>query len=118
MWSCLQIRLSDKITTGSKSFERVEQFTYLGTTLTNRNSMPEEIKSRLKSGNACFHSEQNLLYASLLSKNIKIKIYKIVILPVVLYGCETLSLLLREECRLLVCANRVLRGYLGLRGTR
>jgi len=75
----------------------VEQFRYLGTALTNRNSMPEEIKSRLKSGNACYHSVQNRLYTSLLSKNIKIKIYKTVILPVVLYGRGTWLLLLREE---------------------
>ena len=75
----------------------MEQFRYLGTALTNRNSMPEEIKSRLKSGNACYHSVQNRLYTSLLSKNIKIKIYKTVILPVVLYGRGTWLLLLREE---------------------
>jgi hypothetical protein len=91
---------------GNKSFERVEQFRY---------SIQEEIKSRLKSGNACYHSVQNLLYSSLLSKNIKIKIYKTVILPV---GCETWSLLLMEECKLMMCAYRVLRGYLGLRETR
>ena len=68
-----------------------------GTTLKNQNSIREEIKSRLKSGNACNHSMQNLLSSSLLSKNLKIKIY-IINLPVVLYGCETWSLTLREEC--------------------
>jgi hypothetical protein len=46
------------------------------------------IKSRLKSGNACYHSVQNLLSSSLLSKSVKIKIYRTIILPVVLYGCE------------------------------
>jgi ribosomal protein S2 len=56
------------IKVGNKSFERVGQFRYLGTTLTNQNSIHEEIKSRLKSGNACFHSVQNLLSSSLLSK--------------------------------------------------
>jgi len=59
--------------------ERVEQFKYLGTTLTNQNSMQEEIKSRLKSGNACYHSVQNLLSSSLLSKNVKIKVHRIII---------------------------------------
>jgi hypothetical protein len=47
----------------------------------------EEIKRRLNSGNACYHSVQNLLSSRLMSKNIKIRIYKTIILPVVLYGC-------------------------------
>jgi hypothetical protein len=55
----------------------------------------KEIKSRLKSGNACYHSVQNRLSSSLLSKNLKIKIYRTIILPVVLYGCETWSHKLR-----------------------
>jgi hypothetical protein len=65
-------------------------------------SVQEEIKSRLKSGNACYHSVQNLLSCSLLSKNIKIKIYRTIFLPVVLYGCETWSLSLKEEHRMRV----------------
>jgi hypothetical protein len=48
----------------------------MGTTLTNQNSIHEEIKSRLKSGNDCFHSVQDLLSPSLLSKNVKIKIHR------------------------------------------
>ena len=82
---------------------------YLGTNLTNQNSIAEEIKSRLNSGNACYHSVQNLLSSSLLSKNLKIKIYRNIILPVVLYGCETWSLTLREERKLRVFENMVLR---------
>jgi len=66
---------SHNIKTDNISFERLEQFKYLGTTLTYQNSIHEEIKSRLKSGNACYHPVQNLLSSSLLSKNIKIKIY-------------------------------------------
>jgi hypothetical protein len=73
----------------NKSFEVVEHFKYLGRTLMNRNSIQEEIKSRLKSGNACYHSVQDLLSSSLLSKNTKIMIYRTTILPVILYGCET-----------------------------
>jgi len=80
----------------NSTFERVEEFKYLGTTSTNQNSIPEEIKSRLKSRNACYHLVQNLLSSRLLSKNLKIQIYRTVILPV-LYGCETWSLTLREE---------------------
>jgi len=78
------------------SFEGVGQFKYLGTTLTNQNSVDEEIKSRFKSGNACYHSVQNILSSGLLSRNIKIKIYITVILPVVLCGCETWSLTFRN----------------------
>ena len=97
----------------NSTFERVEEFKYLGTTLTNQNSIAEEIKSRLKSGNACYHSLQNLLSSRLLSKNLKIKIYRTVILPVVLYGCETWSLTLREERKLRLFENRVLRRIFG-----
>jgi hypothetical protein len=85
----------------------------LVTTLTNQKSIQEEIKRRLKVGNPCYYLVQNLLSSSLLSKNLKIKIYRIVILPVVLYGCETWLLKLREECRLRVFENRVLRRVLG-----
>jgi len=85
----------------------------LGTTLTNQNSIQEEIKSRMKTGNAYYHSVQNLLSSSLLSKNLKIKIYRNIILPVVLYECETWSLTLREEHRLKVFGNRVLRRIFG-----
>ena len=59
-------------------------------TLTNQNSIQGEIKSRLKLGNACYYSVQNLLSSRLLSKNLKIKIYRTIMLPVILYGCETL----------------------------
>ena len=58
----------------NSSSERVGEFKYLGTTLTNQNSIQEEIKSRLNSGNACYHSVQNLVSSNLLSKNLKIKI--------------------------------------------
>jgi len=99
----------------NRSIERVEEFKYLGTTLTNTNSIQEEIKSRLKVGNACYYSVQNLLSSSLVSKKLKIKIYRYrtIILPVVLYGCETWSLTLREERRLRVFENRVLRRVFG-----
>ena len=68
-----------------------EQFRYLGTTLRNQKSIHEVIKSRLKLGNAFYHSEQNLLSSSLPSKDMKIKIHTTVILLVVLYFCEAWS---------------------------
>ena len=88
---------------------------YLGTTSTDQNSIQEEIKSRLNSDNACYHLMQNILSSSLPSKNLKIRIYRTIILPVVLYGCKTWSLTLREERRVRVFENRVLRGIFGPR---
>jgi hypothetical protein len=73
----------------------------------------EEIKRRLNSGNACCHSVQSLLSSRLLSKNFKIRIYQTIILPVVLYGCETWSLTLGEKHSLRVFENRVLRRIFG-----
>jgi len=102
----------------NSSIERVEQFRYLGTNLTNQNSNQEEIKNRLKLGNACYYSVLNLLSSSLKSKNVKVKIHRTIILPAVMYGCETWSLSLREERRLRVFENRVPKEYLGLRRTR
>jgi hypothetical protein len=75
--------------------------------------MQEEIKSRLNSGNACYHSVQSLLPSRLLSRNVKVIIYKTIILPLVLYGCETWSLALREVHRLRVFENRFLKRIFG-----
>jgi len=63
--------------------------------------------------NACYHSVQNLLPYGLLSKNVKVKIYTNIILPVVLYGCATWSLTLRKKRRLRVFENRVLKRIFG-----
>jgi hypothetical protein len=82
-------------------------------TVTNQNLVREEIKRTLNSGNACYHSVQNLLSSHLLSKNVKIGIYKTMGLRVVLFGCETWSLTLREEHRLRVFENRMLRNIFG-----
>jgi hypothetical protein len=91
----------------------VEEFKYLGTTLTHQNSIQEEVKCRLKLGNACYHSVQNLVSSSLLSKDFKINIYRTIILPVILYGCETWLLTLREELRQRVFQSVVLRRIFG-----
>ena len=65
----------------NSSFERVEEFKYLKKIVKNQNSIQDETKSRLKSGNACYHSVQNLLSSSLLTKNVGLKVYRTIILP-------------------------------------
>jgi len=70
------------------SFERVEESQFLATTLTNKISIQEQIKSRLKSGNACYHLVPNLLSSSLLSKNVKTRIYRTVNLSVIFMGVK------------------------------
>ena len=103
---------SHNINIDNSSFEKVEEFKYLGTTL-NQNSIQEEIKRRLKSWNACYYLVQNLLSSSLLSKNLNIMVYRTIILPAVLNGCETWSLTLRVGSRLRIFENRVLRRIFG-----
>ena len=85
----------------------------LGNNLNKSQFYSGEIQSRVKSGNAGYQSVQNLLSSSLLSKNLEIKTYRIIILNVVVYGCKTWSLTLREECSLRVTENRVLRKIFG-----
>jgi hypothetical protein len=102
---CQKAGQRQSIKTGNRSFESVAKFKYLGTALTDQNCIHEEIKSRLNSGNACYHSVQSLLLSRLLPSTI--------ILPVVLYGCETWSLTLREEHGLRVFENRVLSRIFG-----
>jgi len=105
---------SHSIKIDNSSFEGVEQLQYSGTNLTNHNSFQEEINSRLKSGNACCHAVQNLLSSSFAIQKFKdYKVYRTIILPVVLYGCETWSLTLSEERRLRVYEYRVLRRIFG-----
>ena len=97
------------INRSSNSYEKVETFKYLGSLLTNKNSIQEEIKCRLTARNSCYYSVQTLLS----SRNLEIEIYKTTTMPVVLYGCETWSLTLREESRLRVFENRILRRIFG-----
>jgi hypothetical protein len=87
----------------------VAEFKYFGMTVMAENFIQKEIKWILNLGNACYHSVWNLLFYCLLSKNIKTGIRERLISPIVLYGYEPLSLTLREEQRLRLFENRLLR---------
>jgi hypothetical protein len=84
------------IRVANRALENVSQIKYLGTIVTNQNIIEEEIKMRLNSGNAWYHSVHSLLSSRLLSENLKISIHDTIILPVVLCGCDTCSLILVE----------------------
>ena len=100
------------IKTGSNFYEIVKSVKYLGSLVTNTNSIQEEIKCRLKAGNSCYYSVQTLLTSRLLSKNLKIK-RQTMILSIVPW-----SLTLREERRLRILKAGSLGKYLGSRGMR
>jgi hypothetical protein len=104
---------SYSIKTDNSSFERVEEFKFLGTTLTNQNSIQEDNHSTLQSGNASCHLVKNLLSFNLLSKIIKSKVQRTVILSIILYGYENWSLTLKDGHMLRVFQNKVLRKIFG-----
>jgi len=107
---------SHNMKTDNRFLESVEEFKYLGRTLTNQNSIQEEMTSRLNSGNAYYRSVQNLLSSSLLSKNLKIKNKQNYNSDCFfLYGCETWSLTLKEERKMKAFENRMLRRIFGRR---
>jgi hypothetical protein len=98
------------ITAANRIFGNVAPFRYLDMKITNQNLSREEMKRKLNSGNVCYHSVQKPSH--LLSKIVKIRIYKIIFFPVVLYGCEALSLTLNEKHRLRGFEKRMLRRIL------
>ena len=86
-FQCVQLFVHEVFSfLGSNSYEKVKTLNIFGTLLTNQNSINEETKCRLQAGNSCYYSVQTLLSSKLLSKNLKIKIYKTIILPLVLYS--------------------------------
>jgi len=94
------IRIRDEV------IEKVNKFKYLGAYVTSKNEVAEEINSRLVSGNASFYSVQKLLTSRLISRILKLKIYRTVILSVILYGCESWSTTLADEHKMRVFENR------------
>jgi hypothetical protein len=84
----------------------VAKIKHFGITVTNQDSIHEEIKTRINSGNACYLA---ILSFRLLSKDVKSIVYKTIVLPVVSYECKTWSLMPREGHRLRVSENRMFR---------
>ena len=80
---------NQNVVIGNLSFENVEKLRYLGVTVTKTNDIREELKRRINMGNACYYSLEKIVSSRLLSKKLKVMTYKTIILPVVLYGCET-----------------------------
>jgi hypothetical protein len=114
---CHQAMMANEhIKIGSNLYEKVKTFKYLGSLLTNQNSLHKEIKCRLKARNSCYYSLQTHLSSQLLSMNLKIKMYKTIILSVLLYECKGWYLTLRETHRLMGFKNRILRQTFGPRG--
>ena len=111
--SCTECRIKPQHKDSNNSFKRENSSNIWGTALTHQNCIHGDMRGRLKSGNGRYHSVQILLSSSLLSKHIKIKIHRTIILPVFWYGCETWSLTLGKERRLRVFENRVLRKIFG-----
>lgn len=98
---------------GDKIYKGVAKFKYLGCTITDRNTREEEIEIRIQNALRCSAALHKVLVSKLLSRSTKIRIYKTVIRPILMYGCEAWTLTLKEENRLLVAERKILRKILG-----
>ena len=96
----LNVIQNQNIVIGNLSFENVEKFRYLGVTVTNTNDIREKVKHRINMGNVCYYSLNKISSSRLLSKKLKVNTHKTIVLPVVLTGCGTWSLTLREKQKL------------------
>ena len=103
------IVLNQNIVIENLSFKNVEKLKYLGVIVTNKNDIREEIKRRINMYNTFYYSLEKILSTHVLSRKLEVNTYKTIILPVALYGCGTWSLTLKEEHRLSVFENKVLR---------
>ena len=101
------------IAVAGRKFERVKEFKYFGTFVTEDNDIAVELKRRINVENACYYLVGKLLSSRLLSKRATMRIYKGIILPVVLYGCETWPLTQERKNWFRVFENKILRRIFG-----
>lgn len=106
-------RIGQNITIDEYNFEVVQSFKYLGSTVNIENDIEEEIKTRTMQGNRCFYALKHLFRSTILSRNTKLRLYKTLIRPIVMYACETWSLTLRQESLLSCFERKVLRSICG-----
>ncbi|CAG9134902.1 unnamed protein product [Plutella xylostella] len=100
---------------GDVTYKGVSRFKYLGCTVTDTNTRDEEIDTRIQSFLRCSAALHKVLTSRLLSRNTKLRIYKTVIRPILMYGCEAWTLTQKEESKLLVAERKVLRKIFGPR---
>ncbi|CAG9830357.1 unnamed protein product [Diabrotica balteata] len=93
-------RIGQNVTIDPYNFKRVESFKYLGATITTDNDITEEIKGRIQAANRCMYSLHNTIKSKSLTRTSKIRVYKTVIRPVLMYGCETWTLTKAMESKL------------------
>jgi hypothetical protein len=106
-------RRGNKLETGDMSFESIQSFKYLVSTVTQNNTIEEEIKERLTAGNKAFYANQKMFQSKLLSKNSKLKLYWTLITPIVTYACETWVLKENSIQRLMIFQRKILRKIFG-----
>ena len=99
----------NNINIGTYQFERVEEFKYLGSLVTEDNRTSKEVNERIKAGNRCYGALQHLMKSKDISNKGKIKIYRTIIRPVVTYAAETWCLLKNDETRISVWERKILR---------
>lgn len=106
-------RVGQNITMDNYNFEVVQSFKYLGSILNVTNDIEEEIKMRITQGNRCFFALKHLFRSSLVSRATKLRLYKTIIRPIVMYGSETWPLATKHESTISCFERKILRAICG-----
>ncbi|XP_018576050.1 uncharacterized protein LOC108914683 [Anoplophora glabripennis] len=117
-WTDKEYKVGNKLTIRTENnkvynFEEVEEFRYLGTVFSRRPDIKREIQARLMAGNRCVHAMRRLLKNKDMTQSLKIRIYKSMIRPIVMYASETWVLRKEEQDRLRVWERKILRNIYG-----